>query len=39
MEIVWLTAGTLMLITFGLAFVRSRECKRLELLGRSLETQ
>lgn len=37
MEIIWITAGGLSLVTFGLAFVRSRECKRLETLGNSIE--
>lgn len=37
MEIIWITAGTLMLVTFGLAFVRAREVRRLEALGHRLE--
>lgn len=39
MEIVWITGAGIMLLTFGLAFVRARECKRIEMLGRSLEMQ
>lgn len=39
MEIVWITAGAIMVLTFGLAFVRARECRRLEMLSRSLEMQ
>lgn len=39
MEIIWITAGAIMLLTFGLAYVRARECRRLEVLGQTLETQ
>lgn len=39
MEIIWITAGAIMLLTFGLAYVRARECKRLEVLGQTLEMQ
>jgi len=39
MEIIWITAGAVMLLTFGLAYVRARECRRLEVLGRTLEMQ
>lgn len=39
MEIIWIVAGGAMLSTFGLAFVRARECRRLEVLGQTLEMQ
>lgn len=39
MEIIWITAGAILLLTFGLAFVRARECRRLEVLGQTLEMQ
>jgi hypothetical protein len=39
MEIIWITAASLAFVTFGLAVMRSRECRRLEVLGQSLERQ
>lgn len=39
MEIIWITAGAIMLLTFGLAYVRARECRRFETLGQTLEMQ
>lgn len=39
MEIIWITAACLAGVTFGLAVMRSRECRRFEVLGRNLENQ
>lgn len=39
MEIIWITAGAIMVLTFGLAWVRARECRRFEMLGQTLEMQ
>ncbi len=39
MEIIWITAGSLALVTWGLAVMRARECRRFEVLGQNLERQ
>jgi len=39
MEIIWITAAGLVLITWGLAAMRARECRRFEALGQNLERQ